>query len=95
MHGFTVVQSFPIDAGRAKVLSNQKNTDDYYTQDEASQLAFHIELLMAKDDLPRLHQLWLRVARIILKTNWNLAPVLNLEVDDLFEVEFAGKLLTL
>ncbi|GAM65257.1 hypothetical protein JCM19232_4222 [Vibrio ishigakensis] len=50
---------------------------------------------MAKDDLPRLHQLWLRVARIILKTNWNLAPVLNLEVDDLFEVEFAGKLLTL
>lgn len=91
MHGFTWVDSFPIDAGRAKLLSKQKNTDDYYTLDEVAQLAFHIELLLAKDDLPRLHQLWLRVARIILKTNWNLAPVLSLKVDDLFEVEFAGK----
>lgn len=91
MHGFTWVNSFPIDAGRAKLLSKQQNTDDYYTLDEAAQLAFHIELLLAKEDLPRLHQLWLRVARIILKTNWNLSPVMNLEVDDLFEVEFAGK----
>lgn len=91
MHGFTWVDSFPIDAGRANLLNDKKDTDDYYILDEVAQLAFHIELLLAKDDLPRLHQLWLRVARIILKTNWNLTPVLNLEVGDLFEVEFAGK----
>ncbi|KAB0287059.1 hypothetical protein F2P58_20740 [Vibrio fortis] len=91
MNGLTWVDSFPIDAGRARLVNKQKNTDDYYTLDEAAQLAYHIEHLLAKENLPRLHQLWLRVARIVLKTNWNLSPVLNLDVDDLFEVEFAGK----
>lgn len=91
LFGFTWVDSFPINAGRADSFSNQKKTGDYYTLDEATQLAFHIELILAKNDLSHLHQLWLRVARIILKTNWNMAPIFNLEVDDLFEVEFAGR----
>ncbi|EAS44207.1 hypothetical protein P3TCK_11008 [Photobacterium profundum 3TCK] len=91
LFGFTWVDSFPIDAGRADLFSKQQKTDDYYTLDEATQLAFHIELILAKNNLSRLHQLWLRVARIILKTNWNMAPIFNLEVDDLFEVEFAGR----
>ncbi|ELS0750453.1 hypothetical protein QQ213_000177 [Vibrio vulnificus] len=91
LSGFTWVDSFPIDAGRANLFSKQKNTDDYYTVDEAAELAFYIEVMLVKADLSRLHQLWFRVARIILKTNWNIAPVLNLEVDDLFEVEFAGR----
>ncbi|ANQ24713.1 hypothetical protein BA893_24280 [Vibrio natriegens] len=91
MFGFTWVDSFPIDVGRANLFSKQKNTDDYYTLEDAAQLAFHIEVILAKNDLSRLHQLWFRVARIILKTNWNMTPVMNLEVDDLFEVEFAGR----
>ncbi|MCC2525756.1 hypothetical protein [Vibrio coralliilyticus] len=91
LFGFTSVDSFPIDARRAERFKPHKKTDDYYTLAQAAQLAFHIELMLAKKDLSRLHQLWLRVARIILKTGWNMAPIFNLEIDDLFEIEFAGR----
>ena len=90
-YGFPWIDSFRISFTRDSKLRDMQPDNDYYTTQEVVQLAFHIERLLAKPSLSRLHQLWLRSARIILKTNWNPTPVLNLTVDDIFELEFAGR----
>jgi len=84
---FDVIDVYPVKLPQSIIGKQKADSDDYYTKDEVIELAYYIEVLLAQDDLPQHKTLFLRIARILLKTGWNQSPVLTLETLDILEVD--------
>lgn len=82
--GFKVIESYPISTKRRSVHKKNR-AKTYHSIEECQEIAFYIEKLLKNKSTPPLHQIWLILARVYIKTGWNLTPVLDLEVDDLMD----------
>ncbi|RWX57318.1 hypothetical protein [Photobacterium chitinilyticum] len=84
--GFDVIDVYPVKVTQYKLYDQRDDSDTDYTKEEVIELAYHIEVLLAQGNLNQRNTLYLRIARILLKTGWNQSPVLTLETTDIVEV---------
>jgi len=77
---------YPIKLTKTVRHNQRLNTDDFYTEEQCRELAFYIEKLLRDERTSLYHRILLHVGKIILKTAWNVAPLLNLECTDIVEV---------
>lgn len=77
---------YPIKLTKTVKHNQQLNTDDFYTEGQCRELAFYIEKLLRDDSTSLYHKIILHFGKIILKTAWNIAPLLNLECEDIVEI---------
>lgn len=77
---------YPIKLTKTVKHNQRLNTDDFYTEEQCRELAFYIEKLLRDERTSLYHRILLHVGKIILKTAWNIAPLLNLECTDIVEV---------
>lgn len=82
-YGFTVVDAYPITTSRTDRHLRLLNADDFYSAEQCRELAFHIEAMLYDEGGSREDRITLHLARILLKTGWNLSPVLGIECDDI------------
>lgn len=78
---------YPIKMTKTAKHKQRLNTDDFYTEQQCRELAFYIERLLRDDNINLYHRILLNFGKVILKTGWNISPLLNLECDDIVEVE--------
>ncbi len=81
--GLPVIEAFPVSQSKTNKHLQRLNTDDYYSAEQCRELAFHIESLLADPTIVGESRLALMLARVLLKTGWNLAPTLDIECDDI------------
>lgn len=81
--GFHVVDAFPITQTKTAKHLKRLNTDDYYSAEQCREIAYHIECGLVDAETPDEFKVVLLLGRILLKTGWNLAPVLGIECDDI------------
>lgn len=81
--GLVVIEAFPVSQSKTSKHLQRLNTDDYYSAEQCRELAFHIESLLADRAITGESRLALMLARVLLKTGWNLAPTLDIECDDI------------
>lgn len=86
-YGFTVVDAYPITTSRTDRHLRRLNTDDFYSAEQCRELAYHIEAMLDVEGATREDRITLLLARILLKTGWNLSPVLGIECDDIIRAE--------
>lgn len=85
--GIPLVPSYPVVTGkRSKHVAKEAEKQPLYTLNEAIELAYNIEFLLLYGDLTYHHKLCLNIARIVLKTTWNVTPLLKLETTDIFTI---------
>jgi hypothetical protein len=85
--GIPLVPSYPVVTGkRSKHVAKEAEKQPIYTLKEAIELAYNIEFLLLYGDLTYHHKLCLNIARIVLKTTWNVTPLLKLETTDIFTI---------
>ncbi len=77
---------YPIKLTKTVKHNQRLNTDDFYTEEQCRELAFYIETLLRDDNTNLYHKILLQFGKVILKTGWNIAPLLNLECEDIIEV---------
>ena len=82
----TEVSAHAISAKKRRHHEQKISASDYYTIEEAISITYSIELALSTKDLSKHEELLLRLARIFIKTGWNLSPVLRLEIDDILEL---------
>ena len=82
----TEVSAYAISAKKRRHHEEKISASDYYTIEEAVSLTYAIELALNTKGLSKHNELLLRLARIFIKTGWNLSPVLKLEIDDILEL---------
>jgi len=82
----TEVSAHAISARKRRHHEQKISASDYYTIEEAISITYAIELALSTKDLSKHDELLLRLARIFIKTGWNLSPVLRLETDDILEL---------
>ncbi|MBR8093136.1 hypothetical protein KDX09_27595 [Burkholderia cenocepacia] len=80
---FRVVDAYPITISRTDRHLRRLNTDDFYSAEQCRELAYHIEAMLGDESATREDSIALLLARILLKTGWNLSPVLGIECDDI------------
>jgi len=81
--GINVIDVYPITTSKTVIHLKRLNAKDYYSSEECRELAYHIESLLNKSDLPAEHRIALMLGRILLKTGWNLATTLGIQCDDI------------
>lgn len=81
--GLVVIEAFPVSKSKTDKHLQRLNTDDCYSAEQCRELAFHIEALLATPAIDGEPRLALMLARVLLKTGWNLAPTLDIEVNDI------------
>tara|TARA_Y100001956_G_scaffold82734_1_gene105060 strand:- start:13891 stop:16677 length:2787 start_codon:yes stop_codon:yes gene_type:complete len=59
---------------------------DLYTLEEIARLTCFVEKALAEETLKHEHKVRLYIARVLIKTGWNLAPVLQMDIDDILEI---------
>lgn len=84
--GIPFYHTFPIKLTKTAKHNQQLNTDDFYTEGQCRELAFYIEKLLRDGNTSLYHKILLHFGKIILKTAWNIAPLLNLECEDIVEI---------
>jgi hypothetical protein len=84
--GIPFYDTYPIKLTKTVKHNQQLNTDDFYTEGQCRELAFYIEKLLRDDNTCLYHKILLHFGKIILKTAWNIAPLLNLECEDIIEI---------
>lgn len=77
---------YPIKLTKTAKHNKRLNTDDFYTEGQCRELAFYIEKLLRDDNTSLYHKILLHFGKVILKTGWNIAPLLNLECKDIIEI---------
>jgi len=77
---------YPIKLTKMVKYTQRLNTDDFYTAGQCRELAFYIEKLLRDDKTSLYHKIVLHFGKVILKTGWNITPLLNLECEDIVEV---------
>ena len=80
------VSAHAISAGKRLINENKRLASDYYTFEEVASLTYSIELALDTKGLTNHDELLLRLARVFIKTGWNLSPVLRLEIDDILQL---------
>lgn len=78
---------YPIKLTKTVKHKQRLNTDDFYTEHQCRELAFYTEKLLRDDSTSLYHRILLTFGKVILKTGWNVSPLLKLECDDIVEVE--------
>ncbi|MFH6955451.1 hypothetical protein ACHSBP_20310 [Pseudoalteromonas sp. XMcav1-K] len=77
--------AYPVSQLKRMHHEEKSRENEYYTLEEAVELAFHIEkTFLIKKDLTHFQKLALKLGRIFLKTAWNMTPVFELTIDDIF-----------
>ncbi|WP_375186046.1 hypothetical protein [Pseudoalteromonas sp.] len=83
--GIETTLSYPVSQLKRMHHQEKSRANDYYTLEEAVELAFHIEkTFLIKKDLTHFQKLALKLGKIFLKTAWNMTPVFELTIDDIF-----------
>lgn len=77
---------YPIKLSKTVKHKQRLNTDDFYTEEQCSELAFYTEKLLRDESTSLYHRILLNFCKIILKTGWNISPLINMECDDIVEV---------
>lgn len=86
--GIPLVPSYPVVTGkRSKHAAKESEKQPLYSLNEAIELAYNIEFLLLYGDLTYHQKVCLNIARIILKTAWNVTPLLKLETTDIFTID--------
>lgn len=80
--GISAIDAYPISINRTDKHLKRLNTDDYYSAEQCRELAYHIEALLAEPEIIGERHIVLMLARILLKTGWNLSPTLGLKCED-------------
>lgn len=83
-YGYPVVDAYPITISRTQKHLKRLNTEDYYSAEQCRELAYHIESMLANRQVGGEHRISLLLARILLKTSWNLSPTLSIKCEDIF-----------
>lgn len=82
----TDVSAYAISARKRRHHEQKVSASDYYTIEEVVSITYAVELALSNKDLSKHDELLLRLARIFIKTGWNLSLVLMLEIDDILEL---------
>lgn len=85
--GISFNNIYPIKLTKTIKHKQRFNTDDFYTEQQCHELAFYTEKLLRDDSTSLYHKILLNFGKVILKTGWNISPLLKLECDDIVEVE--------
>ncbi|MBO1256649.1 hypothetical protein J3L16_13230 [Alteromonas sp. 5E99-2] len=85
-YNLTEVNAYEISAGKRKKNEDKRLASDYYTIEDVVSITYAIELGLSTKSLSSHDELLLRLARVFIKTGWNLSPVLRLEVDDILQL---------
>lgn len=81
------VKAFGISDKKRKANEDKLKALDYYTIKDVASIAYAIELGLKDSNLTQKDELFLRLGRILIKTGWNLSPVLMLEIDDILKLD--------
>lgn len=81
--GFKLVDAYTITINKTDKHLRRLNTDDHYCAEECRELAFHLEALLLNEKIVGEYRLSLMLGKILLKTGWNLSPVLGIEREDI------------
>jgi|TARA_R110002051_G_C8762237_1_gene501858 hypothetical protein len=81
------VKSYSISKTKRKANEDKNRASDYYSLRDVASLAYSIEVGLLDNSLSSKDELFLRLGRVLLKTGWNLDPVLMLEIDDLLKLD--------
>jgi hypothetical protein len=84
-----VVKAYPIRSGKTDEHLRRLNADDYYSAEQCRELAYHVESLLADDSITPQQRIHLMLARVLLKTGWNLATTLGIECEDIVRLPTA------
>jgi hypothetical protein len=82
--GLERIKSYKLKGGKNKKLKARRSKDKFYSFEAVVKIAFTIERCFKLDNLSPVQLLCLHAARIIIKTGWNLTPMLELDNDDIF-----------
>ena len=85
-YGLDTIKSFPVNTELTVKHQGQlsQNQEKLYSYKEAVELAYFIEKGLSDTLLATKDKVTLYAAKVILKTGWNLTPLLELDTDDLF-----------
>lgn len=83
----TDVFSYGVSGKKRKANEIKSKAADYYSKEEVAAIAYAIELGLLSENLSDRDELLLRLGRILLKTGWNLTPLLMLEIDDILQLD--------
>ncbi len=78
---------YPIKYTKTVKHNQRLNAHDFYTESQCRELAFYIEKLLCDYSESLYHKILLNFGKVILKTAWNISPLLKLECEDIVEVE--------
>ncbi|MDU0112292.1 hypothetical protein RT723_04620 [Psychrosphaera aquimarina] len=78
---------YPINNSKAVKYQERLNSQDFYSENECRELAFHIEKLLSDDSTSLNVRILLLFGKVILKTGWNISPLLKLECEDIVQIE--------
>jgi hypothetical protein len=82
-YGYPVVDAYPITISRTEKHLKRLNTDDYYSAEQCREIAYNIESMLTNPEVVGEYRISLLLARILLKTGWNLSPTLGIECADI------------
>ena len=83
----TVIDAYPISKKRRDKHKKEDNQKNAYSVEQVQELAFYIDLCLKISVMTPLQTLCLILARVLLKTGWNVTPVMELETDDLMQMD--------
>ncbi|CAM2990475.1 MULTISPECIES: hypothetical protein [Pseudoalteromonas] len=76
---------YPIKVTKMAKHNQRLNSDSFYSETECRELAFYIEKLLRDENTSVYRKILLCFGKVILKTGWNINPLLNLECEDIIE----------
>lgn len=82
-YSYPVEDAYPITISRTEKYLKRLNVDDYYSAEQCRELAYHIESLLVDAEVVGEYRIALLLARVLLKTGWNLSPTLGIECEDI------------
>ncbi|MFS6536404.1 hypothetical protein V6D52_03765 [Idiomarina loihiensis] len=85
--GLDIIRSYQINSRKYSEQKQREQKNKVYSFEQVVQIAFAIEKSLMREDLTPFQMLCLMAARILLKTGWNLTPLLELECNDIFYLD--------
>jgi hypothetical protein len=82
----TIIDAYPVSTKRRNKHRKEDNRKKSYSIEQVQELAFYIEECLKINARTLLQKQSLIFARVLLKTGWNVTPVLELETDDLMQM---------
>ncbi|WP_289028150.1 hypothetical protein [uncultured Paraglaciecola sp.] len=81
------VRAYGISGKKRQANDDKNKVSDYYSLGDVASIAYAIELGLSDTCISAKDELLLRLGRILIKTGWNLSPVLNIEIDDILKLD--------